>query len=90
MKKSDMKKMLDAQRYHLMALQVSLLNIGVIPSPTMIIEQNISSLWNIGGLIAQETGIELVTQEQVIRDGIENMELNKMYSMEVNEKTTIN
>jgi hypothetical protein len=90
MKKTELKEVLDSQRYFLVALQMYLLKLGLFPSQYDLLEMNLDYLWNTTEVIGQSLKIELLNMEEIIRHGKEMNALNQMYSMEIHDKNSIN
>jgi hypothetical protein len=90
MKKSEMKEVIDSQRYFLVALQIYLLQNGLFPSPDGMLETNLDKLWETTSMIGESLNIDLVSMEEIIKTGKELIALKNMYSMDVNDKTSIN
>ena len=90
MKKTELKEVLESQRYFLVALQMYLLKLGLFPSQDGLLEMNLDYLWNTTEVIGNSLNIELLNMEEIIRHGNEMIALNQMYSMEIHDKTPIN
>lgn len=90
MKKSELKDLLDAQRYYLVALNIYLSKMGLFPSKEQIIETNLDDLWLVNEIIGESFKFDLVTPQEIVKTGMELVALNDMYSMEIDENTKIN
>lgn len=90
MKKSELKDLLDAQRYYLVALNIYLSKMGLFPSKEQIIETNLDNLWLVNEKIGESFKFDLITPQEIVKTGMELVALNDMYSMEIDENTKIN
>lgn len=90
MKKTELKQILDAQRYFLVSLQCYLMQSGSLPSENNIVETNLDNLWGSTNYIAEMLSIDLISPDEIIRTGRELMSLQKLYSLNVDDRTAIN
>lgn len=90
MTKTELKEVIDSQRYFLVALQMYLLKIGLFPTQDGLLEMNLDYLWNTTEVIGRSLNIQLADIQEIVKHGNELIALNQLYSMDVNDKTTIN
>jgi hypothetical protein len=90
MKRSELKDVLDEQRYFMISLNIDLYKMGVIPSRSQIIENFLVQIWNITEQIGDSFDLDLNSIQDIEKVKLETLAKKHMISMEIDENTKIN
>jgi hypothetical protein len=90
MTKSELKEVIDNQRKILTSLELYFLSSGMLPTTDDTMKYHLENLWAITEFIGESFNLELLSLQEIVKEGQNAIGLNNFYRMNVNDKNSIN